>query len=64
MSERPEALGYWDGPYWVFTEAHHLKRGHCCGNRCRHCPFEPRALKGCTRLRDGVQRPVTELTAD
>ncbi|MEM8525823.1 MAG: DUF5522 domain-containing protein [Bacteroidota bacterium] len=25
---------------WVFTAAYHLKRGHCCGNGCRHCPYE------------------------
>ncbi|HXC17348.1 MAG TPA: DUF5522 domain-containing protein [Holophagaceae bacterium] len=49
-----EVLGYWDGPYWVFTEAHHLRRGTCCGNRCRHCPFEPKALKGCAKVRADV----------
>jgi len=24
----------------VFTEVYHLKRGFCCGNGCRHCPYE------------------------
>jgi hypothetical protein len=24
----------------VFTEKYHLKRGHCCGCKCKHCPFE------------------------
>ena len=24
----------------VFTEAYHLKRGSCCGNGCRHCPYD------------------------
>lgn len=24
----------------VFTVSHHLHRGECCGNGCRHCPFE------------------------
>ncbi|WP_316793997.1 DUF5522 domain-containing protein [Pedobacter frigoris] len=23
----------------VFTEAYHLKRGHCCKNKCKHCPW-------------------------
>lgn len=23
----------------VFTRAYHLKRGYCCGNGCRHCPY-------------------------
>ncbi len=27
-----------DGNY-VFTEAYHLKRGHCCKNKCLHCPW-------------------------
>jgi len=24
----------------VFTEKYHLEKGFCCGNGCRHCPFE------------------------
>lgn len=23
----------------VFTEKFHLKRGYCCGSKCRHCPY-------------------------
>ena len=23
----------------VFTEAYHLRRGYCCKNGCRHCPY-------------------------
>ena len=23
----------------VFTAAYHLKRGYCCKNKCRHCPW-------------------------
>ena len=25
---------------WVFTEWYHRKRGYCCGNGCRHCPYQ------------------------
>jgi hypothetical protein len=25
--------------YVVLTEVFHLRRGQCCGNGCRHCPF-------------------------
>jgi hypothetical protein len=25
--------------YIVLTEKYHLKKGYCCGNGCRHCPF-------------------------
>lgn len=31
--------------YLVFTEKYHLKRGYCCGNRCRHCPFGHEAVR-------------------
>jgi hypothetical protein len=24
----------------VLMEKYHLERGYCCGNGCRHCPFE------------------------
>jgi hypothetical protein len=27
----------------VFTAAYHLRRGYCCGNNCRHCPY-PKTL--------------------
>ena len=39
---------YWDGPYLVFTEAFHLKRGYCCNSGCRHCPWKdkPSPLPG------------------
>jgi len=26
--------------YFVFTKAYHLKRGYCCGNNCKHCPWK------------------------
>ncbi|WP_089758296.1 DUF5522 domain-containing protein [Chitinophaga terrae (ex Kim and Jung 2007)] len=25
--------------YMVFTEKFHLERGYCCGNGCKHCPY-------------------------
>lgn len=25
--------------YLVFTEQYHLKRGYCCENGCKHCPY-------------------------
>lgn len=24
----------------VFTEKYLLERGYCCGNGCRHCPYD------------------------
>ena len=26
----------------VFTAAYHLKRGYCCKNQCKHCPWNYR----------------------
>jgi hypothetical protein len=25
---------------FVFTKEYHLKRGFCCGNNCKHCPWK------------------------
>lgn len=25
--------------YRVFTAQYHLKRGYCCKNGCKHCPY-------------------------
>ncbi len=36
-----EAIDYYinaDGNF-VFTAWHHLKRGNCCQNGCKHCPY-------------------------
>lgn len=30
---------YREGDAVVFTEQFHLRRGYCCGNGCRHCPY-------------------------
>jgi hypothetical protein len=31
---------YMENGLMVLTERFHLSRGNCCGNNCRHCPFE------------------------
>jgi hypothetical protein len=30
---------YLEGKILVFTASYHLRRGYCCGNGCRHCPY-------------------------
>ena len=30
---------YTEGAAVVFTARYHLRRGYCCGNGCRHCPY-------------------------
>jgi hypothetical protein len=34
----------------VFTPYHHIQRGFCCGNGCRHCPYYPKHIKENTNL--------------
>jgi len=24
----------------VLTEKYHLEKGYCCGNGCKHCPYD------------------------
>jgi hypothetical protein len=45
LSELKEGEDYYvEGGAMVFTAAYHLKRGYCCENACRHCPYEQRPL--------------------
>ena len=37
---------YLDNGRVIFTEIFHKERGQCCGNGCRHCPYEPKYQKG------------------
>lgn len=30
--------------YVVLTEKYHLEKGFCCGNGCKHCPYEFEAV--------------------
>lgn len=31
---------YFENGLMVMTEQYHLRRGTCCGNKCRHCPYD------------------------
>ena len=31
---------YFENGYMVLTAHFLLKRGYCCGNGCRHCPYD------------------------
>ena len=35
-----EDFYYNEQGYIVLTEKYHLQKGFCCGNGCRHCPYE------------------------
>ena len=34
-----EDFYYNEQGFIVLTAKYHLERGHCCGNSCRHCPY-------------------------
>lgn len=31
---------YLEGAAFVFTPTYLLRRGYCCNNGCRHCPYK------------------------
>jgi hypothetical protein len=35
-----EDFYYNEQGYVVLTEKYHFKKGFCCGNGCRHCPYQ------------------------
>lgn len=41
---------YMEGDKKVFTEEWHARRGFCCGSGCRHCPYEPKHVRGTITL--------------
>jgi len=38
-NQKSEDYYYSEEGYKVFTEKYHLKRGYCCKNNCKHCPY-------------------------
>lgn len=41
--------------YRVMTEFYLVKRGYCCSNGCKNCPYSPKAVKGNIILRPDVE---------
>jgi hypothetical protein len=39
-----EDFYYNEQGYIVLTEQFHLKKGYCCGNGCKHCPYDFEAV--------------------
>jgi hypothetical protein len=42
MKELIEGTDYYfnENGLIVLTEKYHLDKGYCCGNGCRHCPYQ------------------------
>ncbi len=41
---------------YVFTAAHLLRRGDCCGSKCRNCPYEWKNVPPTRRI-EGEKMP-------
>ena len=44
---------YLDHGLMVLTARYHLRRGDCCGQGCRHCPYVETPVRGSQRNADG-----------
>ena len=42
------------GGYRIMTEFYLVKRGYCCSNGCKNCPYSSKAVKGNRKLRTEV----------
>lgn len=42
MKQLQEGVDFYYNPegLMVLTEKYHRERGYCCGNGCRHCPYD------------------------
>ena len=47
---------YLEDGFVIFTEKYHLEKGECCGNDCRHCPYEPQNIKGNKQVTESNKR--------
>jgi len=45
----------------VLTEKYHIKKGSCCGGKCKHCPYWPPYQKSNKELREDVHTGPTRL---
>jgi len=43
---------YLEGERVIFTALFHSQRGQCCGNGCRHCPYDGDHKKGTKILKE------------
>jgi hypothetical protein len=52
-----EGIDYTVSPdgYRIMTEFYLVKRGYCCSNGCKNCPYSPKAEKGNRKLRPDVE---------
>jgi hypothetical protein len=56
-------LYYLENGKVVFTPEYHMARGYCCGNKCRHCPFNPKHIKGNIQLNEQYKNKKNECSS-
>ncbi|WP_317163407.1 DUF5522 domain-containing protein [Sediminibacterium soli] len=46
MSKLIEGIDFYynEQGFMVLTEKFHLEKGFCCGNGCKHCPYDYEAV--------------------
>ncbi len=54
MNPREGEDYYLERGFLVFTAAYLRRRGFCCGNGCRHCPYWPPHGRGRELAPDGL----------
>jgi hypothetical protein len=42
--------------YRILTEYYLMRRGFCCSNGCRNCPYSPKAVKGNRLLQPDIEK--------
>lgn len=42
--------------YIIFTARYHIKRGYCCNNNCKHCPYKKEKKNKNERSQEGYLR--------
>ena len=58
-----EDFYYNEQGYVVLTEKYHLQKGFCCGNGCRHCPYNFVNVPEPKRSELLILHPVKTITA-
>ena len=60
-----EGVQYYIDPNgnWVFTAVYHQERGYCCGEACKHCPFDYEAVPEPTKTSAQLIRAIENKNA-
>lgn len=60
MRTSDEDFYYEENGKIVLKAAFHIRRGVCCGNNCRHCPYTKPCVKDNAELEEEYQAKTEE----